>query len=70
VCITGGILVADDIYEVTQKRRESGNQETHETLVQFKKAVFIDFNLVLKRLFTEHYYNKRSQKFIAVATRK
>jgi predicted O-methyltransferase YrrM len=66
----GGILVADDIYEVTQKRRESGNQESHETLVQFKKAGFIDFNLVLKRLFPEPYYNKRSQKFIAVATRK
>ncbi len=66
----GGILVADDIYEVTQKRRESGNQESHETLVQFQKAGFIHFNLVLKRLFPEPYYNKRSQKFIAVATRK
>ncbi len=66
----GGTLVADDIYEVTQKRRESGNQESHETLVQFQKAGFIDFNLVLKRLFPEPYYNKRSQKFIAVATRK
>lgn len=66
----GGTLASDDIYMTSQRRRSSGNQESYETLVQFQKAGLIHFNLVLKRLFPEPDYNKRSQKFIAVATRK
>lgn len=66
----GGTLASDDIYVTSQTRRSSGNQESYETLVQFQKAGLIQLNLVLKRLFPEPDYNKRSQKFIAVATRK
>ena len=66
----GGTLASDDIYMTSQRRRSSGNQESYETLVQFQKAGLIQLNLVLKRLFPEPDYNKRSQKFIAVATRK
>lgn len=66
----GGTLASDDIYMTSQRRRSSGNQESYETLVQFQKAGLIQLNLVLKRLFPEPDYNKRSQKFIAVAMRK
>ncbi len=66
----GGTLASDDIYMTSQRRRSSGNQESYETLVQFQKAGLIQLNLVLKRLFPEPDYNKRSQTFIAVATRK
>ena len=65
----GGILASDDIYVTSQRKRSSGNQESYETLVQFQKAGLIHFDLVLKRLFPEPDYNKRSQKFIAVARR-
>ena len=65
----GGTLASDDIYVTSQRKRSSGNQESYETLVQFQKAGLIHFDLVLKRLFPEPDYNKRSQKFIALATR-
>ena len=65
----GGTLASDDIYVTSQRKRSSGNQESYETLVQFQKAGLIHFDLVLKRLFPEPDYNKRSQKFIAVARR-
>ena len=65
----GGTLASDDIYMTSQRKRSSGNQESYETLVQFQKAGLIHFDLVLKRLFPEPDYNRRSQKFIAVARR-
>jgi hypothetical protein len=65
----GGTLASDDIYVTSQRKRSSGNQESFETLVQFQKAGLIQFDLVLKRLFPEPDYNRRSQKFIAVARR-
>ena len=65
----GGILASDDIYVTSQRKRSSGNQESYETLVQFQKAGLVHFDLVLKRLFPEPDYNKRSQKYIAVARR-
>ena len=66
----GGILTADDIYATSQRRRSSGDQESHETLIQFQNTGLIEFNLVLKRLFPEPHYNIRSQKLIAYVTRK
>lgn len=66
----GGMLGFDDIYEIPQTNYQWVGQESYETLVQFKNAGLIDFNLILKKLFREKNYNKKSQKFIAIATRK
>lgn len=65
----GGILGFDDIYETPQTNYQWVGQESYETLVQFENAELVDFNLILKKLFAEKNYNKKSQKFIAVATR-
>ena len=66
----GGMLGFDDIYETPQVNYRWVGQESYETLVQFKNAELVDFMLILKKLFPEKNYNKRAQKFIAVATRK
>lgn len=65
----GGMLGFDDIYEMPQVNYRWVGQESYETLVQFKNAGLIDFKLILKKLFPEKNYSRRSQKFIAVATR-
>jgi hypothetical protein len=65
----GGMLGFDDIYETPQTNYQWVGQESYETLVQFKNAGLIDFKLILKKLFREKNYNKKSQKFIAIATR-
>ncbi len=66
----GGMLGFDDIYETPQTNYQWVGQESYETLVQFKNAGLIDFDLILKKLFREKNYNKKSQKFIAIVTRK
>jgi predicted O-methyltransferase YrrM len=65
----GGMLGFDDIYETPQTNYEWVGQESYETLVQFKNAGLVDFKLILKKLFREKNYDKKSQKFIALATR-
>ena len=65
----GGMLCSDDIYVTPQTNYQWVGQESHETLVQFKNAGLVDFKLILKKLFREKNYNKKSQKFIAIATR-
>ena len=64
-----GILGFDDIYEMPQANYQWVGQESFETLVQFKNAGLVDFKLILKKLFREKNHDKKSQKFIAVATR-
>ncbi|NBO97838.1 MAG: class I SAM-dependent methyltransferase [Actinobacteria bacterium] len=66
----GGILGFDDIYETPQVNYQWVGQESYETLVQFNNAGLVDFKLILKKLFREKNYDKKSQKFIAIATRK
>ena len=65
----GGMLGFDDIYETPQVNYQWVGQESYETLVQFKNAGLVDFKLILKKLFPEKNYNKKSQKFIAIANR-
>jgi predicted O-methyltransferase YrrM len=66
---TGGMLGFDDIYQTTQIDYEWVGQESFETLVQFKNAGLVDFKLILKKLFREKNFDRKSQKFIALATR-
>ena len=65
----GGILGLDDIYTTPQKNYQWVGQESYETLVAFRNAGLIEFDLILKKLFPEKNYDKKSQKFIAVAKR-
>jgi len=65
----GGILGFDDIYQTAQVNYEWVGHESYETLTQFKNAGLADFSLILKKLFPEKNYDKKSRKYIAVATR-
>jgi len=64
-----GVLGLDDIYVTPQVNYEWVGQESFETLDCFKKSGLVDLKFVLKKLFPEKNFDKKSQKFIAVARR-